>query len=158
MYVSTTIRSKALNQLLPRPNRARISGQKGPEILVYTNFLKIPQWHVFDWYCPKTLLDSSLFSSWVLLVVSKLTQQFQAWWAPIVLSSAHLRSVWTSAARTTRIISPLSLLSRFLFLYEAVDCSGVSWLPVSCVPGPVLGGTPSHCPQHRHHTLVWEQQ
>ena len=30
----TIIRSKALDQLLPRPDRARISGPKGPEILV----------------------------------------------------------------------------------------------------------------------------
>ena len=32
--IKTTNGSKALDQLLPRPDRARISGPKGPEILV----------------------------------------------------------------------------------------------------------------------------
>ena len=40
MNECTTIRLKALNQLLPIPDRARISGPTGPEILVSTYFPK----------------------------------------------------------------------------------------------------------------------
>ena len=58
MNECTTIRLKALNQLLPIPDRARISGPTGPEILVSTYFPKA--WLEEDVVIPGIYLDVNL--------------------------------------------------------------------------------------------------
>ena len=63
MNECTTIRLKALDQLLPRPDRARILGPTGPEILVMIYSPSCAH-HNGDLWCATQVSDAGAYMAW----------------------------------------------------------------------------------------------